>query len=54
MYPKVATPYDQNPARLAIVANSGKRAKARPMAVLAKLFGIHLLMGLLARGAVSA
>ncbi len=54
MFPKVATPYDQNPARVAIVANGGKRSTRRRRSIGAKVFGFQFILGLLARSVANA
>jgi murein tripeptide amidase MpaA len=54
MYPKVATPYDQNPARISIVANAGKRANPRRGITMAAIFGIQAIIGLILRAPTNA
>ena len=54
MYPKIATPYDQNPARISIVANAGKRAYPRRGIAVAAMLGIQAIIGFLLRTPTNA
>ena len=45
MYPKIATAYDQNPARIQLVARR-RKTSSKPM--LQAFIGIQLLVGLVA------
>ena len=45
MYPKIATAYDQNPARIRLVARR-RKTSSKPM--LQAFIGIQLLVGLVA------
>ena len=45
MYPRVATAYDQNPARIQLIA---RRKKSPSKPILEAFIGIQLLVGLVA------